>query len=316
MPTTSSRTHVLRALLPALAALAAWPVHASAQSASTQPAVEVGSRSPLLADTYETARGMALGLGARASATSTSGLAYNAAGLSIGRLYHIESVAQYEPQGSRFSVGGALIDSHSGPVNMGTSFRYVHGNGDTGHGGYDGRIALAVPFGDHFAIGVTGRYISFWREGADENADPYAEHITFDASIRVSPVEGLHFAALGYNLIDVGSSLAPMQVGGSVSYTIDGALTLAFDGLADLGTFDYEDGTIRPEGLFGGGVEYFTGEVPIRAGYMYDTGRDLHYVTAGAGWMNEQLGIDIAWRQQVTGPLDTWLLASFRYFVH
>lgn len=289
---------------------------AEAQTASPERASEAGPRSPLLADTMETARGMALGLGARASASSTSGVAYNAAGLSIGRHYHVETVASYHPQAGRLGFGGSLADSYSGPVNMGVNYRYILGTSGQGYAGMDGRVAIGIPIGDSFAVGATGRYMSFWREGADENADPYAEHVTFDASIRVSPIEGLHIAALGYNLIDVGSSLAPMQVGGSISYTIDGMFTLAFDGLADLGTFDNDDGTIRPEALFGGSVEYFTGEVPIRAGYFYDTGRDYHYVSAGAGWMNEEVGVDVAWRQQVTGPLDTWLLASFRYFVH
>ena len=290
---------------------------AAAQVAAPDAAREVppsASRTPV-ADDYETARTMAMGLGARASATSTSGVAQNAAGMSIGRHYHIETAVTYLPQAGRFSTGGALSDSYSGPVNMGVNFRYLHGNGEDGHGGYDGRIALGLPLGDHFAIGATGRYMSFWQEGQD-NADPYAEHITLDASIRVTPIPGLHFAALGYNLIDVGSPLVPLQVGGSASYTIDNAFTLAFDGLADLTTFQYEDGSIRPEALLSGSAEYFTGEVPIRAGYIYDTGRDVHYVTAGAGWMNESLGIDIAWRQQVTGNLDTTLLASFRYFVH
>ncbi|HJL17200.1 MAG TPA: hypothetical protein RMH99_16150 [Sandaracinaceae bacterium LLY-WYZ-13_1] len=303
----------LAAAIAAVACLGAGT--ASAQVAAPDGATEAGSDSPMLPDTMETARGMAMGLGARASAASTSGLAYNPAGLSIGRHYHIGSSVTYEPQAARFATGGALIDSHSGPVNMGVNFRYVHGNGEDGHGGYDGRVALGLPLGDHFALGLTGRYMSFWREGQDD-ADPYAEHVTFDAAIRVTPVEGLHFAALGYNLIDVGSPLAPLQVGGSASYTIDGTFTLAFDGLADLSTFENEDGGLRPEALIGGSAEYFTGEVPIRAGYMYDTGRDIHYVTAGAGWMNEQLGIDIAWRQQVTGPQQTWLLASFRYFIY
>lgn len=297
-------------------ALASWSSSAEAQSTVTERATEPAPRAPFVPDTMETARGMALGLGARASATSTSAVAYNAAGLSIGRHYHIESVATYHPQAGRFSVGGSLSDSYSGPVNMGVNYRYVHGTSGQGYAGMDGRIAIGVPIGDSFAVGATGRYMSFWREGAEDNADPYAEHVTFDASIRVSPIEGLHIAALGYNLIDVGSSLAPLQVGGSISYTIDGTFTLAFDGLADLGTFDTETGDIRPEALFGGAVEYFTGEVPIRAGYYYDTGRDYHYVSAGAGWMNESLGIDVAWRQQVTGPMDTWILASFRYFVH
>ena len=157
--------------------------------------------------------------------------------------------------------------------------------------------------------------MSFTRSGQGDLA-PYAEHITLDASIRVTPIPGLHIAALGYNLIDVGSPLVPMQVGGSASYTIDGAFTLAVDGLADLTTFDNPDGSIRPEALISGSAEYFTGEVPIRAGYIYDTGRGEHYVSAGAGWMNREVGVDLAIRQQVTGSLSTRLLASFRYFIH
>ena len=257
-----------------------------------------------------------MGLGARASATSTSAIALNAAGMSIGRLYHVDTTATYEPQAGRFATSNSLMDSYSGPVNLGVNFRYIHGNGEEGHGGYDGRVALGLPLGDNFAIGVTGRYVSFWREGQEE-ADPYAEHVTLDGAIRVTPVPGLHFAVLGYNLIDVGSSLAPMQVGGSASYTIDNTFTLAFDAIADLSTWRDASDNIVPEALFGGGAELFTGEVPIRVGYIYDTGRDLHYITAGGGWMNERVGLALAWRQQVTGAaLDTWLLASVRYFVH
>ncbi len=296
-------------------ALASPSRPASAQMLAPEYPVEVPSTRTPFADSMETPRGLAMGLGARASATSTSGLAYNAAGLSIGRLYHIESGVGYEPQAGRFSVGGSVIDSYSGPVNAGVNFRYVHGNGYEGHGGYDGRIALGVPIGENFAVGATGRYVSFWREGQSDET-PFAESVTLDASIRVMPVQGLHIAALGYNLIDVGSPLVPMQVGGSISYTIDNSLTLAFDGLADLSSWHNEDGSIRPEALFGGGAEYFTGEVPIRVGYIFDTGRNSHYVTAGAGWMNREISIELALRQQVTDELHTWLLASFRYLIH
>jgi hypothetical protein len=300
-------------LMAVLAALMASP--AGAQELAPDRPREVPSSSTPFADTMETARGMAMGLGARASATSTSGLAYNAAGLSIGRLYHIESGVFYEPTASRFGLSGSVIDSYSGPVNMGVNFRYLHGNGQDGHGGYDGRLAIGLPIGDSFAIGVTGRYVSFWREG-QEGASPWAEGITFDASIRVTPIPGLHIAALGYNLLPMASWLTPMQVGGSASYTIDNRFTIAVDGLADLGTWQHADGSIRPEALVGVGGEYFTGEVPIRAGYAYDSGRDAHFVTAGVGWMNQQLGIDIAWRQQVTAEYHTRLLATFRYFIH
>lgn len=288
---------------------------ALAQRSPPDVAVEVANGDPMFPDGMETARGMAMGLGARASATGTSGLAYNPAGLSIGRQYHVDSTVTYEPQAERFSVGGSVVDSHSGPVNAGVHFRYVHGNGREGHGGYDGRVALGVPIGDNFALGVTGRYVSFWREG-EQDVPSWAEGISLDAAIRVTPMPGLHIAALGYNLIPIYSPLTPLQVGGGVSYTIDNTFTIAVDGLADLTTWTNEDGGMRPEGLFGVGAEYFTGEVPIRAGYIFDSGREAHFITAGVGWMNQQFGIDIAWRQQLTDRYHTWLLLSARYFVH
>lgn len=273
---------------------------------------------PPVADVQETTRGVAMGLGARASAASTSGLAYNAAGMSITRAYHIESVAGYEPGTSRFTIGAALVDSFSAPLAMGVSYRYILGNGQYGHGGMEGRVSLGLPLGDVFAIGVSGRYMSFWREGQPEGDErgPFAEGITMDAAIRVSPVPGLHIAALGYNLIDHGTSLVPRLVGGSASYTIDGMVTLAFDGLADLSTFQEVDGSLRPEALLGGAVEVFLSGVPIRAGYSFDTGRDIHYVTAGLGYVTDEWGLDLSYRQQVAGDDDTWLLLGFRYFVH
>ncbi|MDQ3033073.1 MAG: hypothetical protein M3Y87_11695 [Myxococcota bacterium] len=273
---------------------------------------------PPVADVQETTRGLAMGLGARASAASTSALAYNAAGLTISRSYHIETIVGYEPGTTRFTAGAAIVDSFSSPVAMGMSYRYIMGNGQYGHGGMEGRLSLALPLGDAFAIGVSGRYMSYWREGQPEGDErgPFAEGITMDAAVRVSPVAGLHIAALGYNLIDHGTSLVPRLVGGSASYTIDNMVTLAFDGLADLSTFYNVDGSLRPEALLGGAVEVFISGIPIRAGYSFDTGRDVHYVTAGLGYVTDEFGLDLSYRQQVVGDDDTWLLLGFRYFVH
>jgi hypothetical protein len=285
----------------------------TAGRASAQTAV-----APPVAETYETTRGLAMGLGARASAASTSALQYNAAGLALARLYHIESIVGYEPGTTRFSAGAAVVDSYSSPVAMGMSYRYIMGNGEYGHGGMEGRVSLALPLGEMFAIGVSGRYMSFWREGQPEGdtRGAFAEGITMDAALRLSPVPGLHIAALGYNLIDHGTSLVPRLVGGSASYTIEGMVTLAFDGLADLSTFTNIDGSLRPEALFGGAAEVFISGVPLRAGYSYDTGRDIHYVTAGVGYVTDEWGVDFSYRQQVVGDDDSWMLRSFRYFVH
>lgn len=291
-------------------ALACTPAAARAQEASAPPPAE----------DFETTRGMAMGPGgARASAASTSALHYNPANLALARTYHIEAFAGYRPQSTRFEFGASLVDSFSSPVAMGVSYRYILGNGQYGHAGMEGRVALAMAVSDAFSIGVAGRYVSFWREGPrpeGDNRGPYAEGVTMDASIRVTPLPGFHIAAIGQNLIDFGSPLVPRLAGGSASYTIDNTFTIAIDGLADLSTFTNVDGSLRPEAILSVGAELFTGEVPIRAGYGFDTGRSIHQITVGVGYVRPEFGIELSYRQQIVGDDDTWLMLSGRYFIH
>lgn len=270
------------------------------------------------ADDYETTRAMAMGLGARASAASTSALSTNPANLALGRLYHVETVVGYVPQNTNFTFGGSILDSFSSPVAIGVQYRYLLGNGQYGHAGMDGRAGLAYAFSEAFSIGAAGRYTSFTREGQQEGdtRGPFVEGVNVDVSMRLTPLPGLHIAAIGQNLIDHGTPYVARLVGGSLSYTFENVLTLAIDGFADLSTFRDAANNIRPEMLLGGAAEVFTGEVPIRAGYFYDSGRGIHYVTAGVGYVRPEFGIDLAWRQQIVGDDDTWLTLSFRYFVH
>jgi len=270
------------------------------------------------ADDYETTRAMGMGLGARASAASTSALGSNPANLALGRLYHVETVVGYVPQHTNFSFGAGILDSFSAPVALGVQYRYVLGNGQYGISGMDGRAGLAYAFSEAFSIGVAGRYHSFAREGQQEGdtRGPHAEGVNVDVSLRLTPIPGLHIAAIGQNLIEYGTPYVARLAGGSLSYTFENVFTIAIDGFADLSTFRDASNNIRPEMLIGGAAEVFTGEVPIRAGYFYDSGRGIHYVTAGVGYVRPEFGVDIGWRQQVAGDDDPWLTLSFRYFVH
>lgn len=284
------------------------PARLSAQAAPLVPP----------ADEYETTRAMAMGLGARASAASTSALSSNPANLALGRLYHVESIVGYVPQHTNFTFGAGILDSFSAPVALGVQYRYLLGNGQYGHSGMDGRVGLAYAFSEAFSIGVAGRYTSFAREGQQEGdtRGPHVEGVNVDVSLRLTPVPGLHIAAIGQNLVDHGTPYVARLVGGSLSYTFENVFTIAVDGFADLSTFRDAANEMRPEMLIGGAAEVFTGEVPIRAGYFYDSGRGIHYVTAGVGYVRPEFGVDIGWRQQVAGDDDTWLTLSFRYFVH
>lgn len=266
----------------------------------------------------ETPRGLALGTGVRATAGSTSSVAYNAAALPIASVYHLDALVGYAPSGHQLTFGGLVADSMTSTINAGLAVRGFAAPGQTGHSGWDGRLALALPLSTDFAVGVTGRYLDVRQEGDSPRADVQAgdslvRGFTMDASARLSlggDGARFHLAALAENLIDLGSDLAPRRVGGSGALTLE-QLTLGGDVLVDLTTRD------EVSLLAGGGIEYLAGgQIPVRAGYRFDEARDQHAVTAGLGYLETSFGAELALRQQVQGSRDTELLLTLRYFVN
>lgn len=289
--TTSSSAAILLVLL-----IAAGESVASAEDKGV---------SPLLSG--ETTRGLALGTGERAGAVSTSGVVYNPASLPLSRLYHVEGAFGYEPQLRRYTGNASIADSTT-PIAAGVFVSWMSGDGHTGYSGFDTRLSLGAGLSDAIGIGVSGRYIFVDSDAKD--AGPLAKGFTLDASLRVTPVTGLNIAAYGYNLIDLDSPYAPRQLGGGVSITPFSALSFGGDCLVDISTYD------KPQFFAGGGVEYLSaGAVPLRVGYAFDTGRQVHLITAGLGYVDERLGLDVSLRQGIHGNNDTTLLAAFRYFV-
>ncbi len=300
--------------LPAiLGALLAAPAMAQDELPPSEDAIPDDGRRPA-EDTYETSRGLALGTGGRAGAMGTSAVAYNPANLGLARLYHVETFASYIPGQGAWTLGGAVADSVSNKVAAGMSFRGVYGDGNRNYRGYDGRLALGMALSDAIALGMSGRFVrlrSRQRNDAGERVGSSVKAFTLDAALRVTPVEGLHIAALGYNLLKTGSPLAPTLLGGSASYTLNGMFTVAADVLVDLTTFD------QAELLVGGGVEFLAGgQVPIRAGYRRDQGRDIHQLTLGLGYVDQRVGVDLGLRQNIASETkETALVLSFRYHV-
>ncbi len=272
-------------------------------------------------DTYETARGLGMGMGGRAGATGINAVAYNPANLPLVPLYHLEGYAAYFPGSGTISFGSAVADSITNRLAAGISARGIFGGSDgddesQNYRGYDGRLSLGFPLSDRIAIGLSGRYLQFRsraRNAAGERVgSTNLRAFTLDAAARVTPAEGLHISAIGYNLIKTDSPLAPLQLGGGVSYTIREVVTLAGDAFADLTTFD--DTRV----IFGVGAEILLGEkVPLRVGYRRDDGRGLDQITAALGYVERQLGADLALRQDIggDGTRRSELLFSFRYHV-
>ena len=289
------------------------PLHA--QDVIPPLVVEPETRTvPLEAEDMENARGLGSGMGMRASGAGTSALLYNASALPRKSFYQGEILTGTMAQEGRWTVGAALVDSMTSYLKAGLLARGIidRGGGLEDYSGFDGRLALAVPIGDVVGIGVSGRFMSLHGSASnDEERDEALQLRTgnVDASVRVSPTPWLHIAALAYDLIDTGSSLAPRRVGGSLSFTpLSEQLSVGVDGLADIGSFDHATA------LLGVGGQYDIIElIPVRLGYRFDSGRRLHSVTAGVGVDNGKFNVEASVRQDVSAGYDTRVVLAIGY---
>lgn len=286
----------------------------SASSARAEPpCAEKPSECPTQLNS-DTARGVALGVGQRASAMSTSALAYNPAALVLGKIYHVEGSVDYMAAWDSVALGAAVMDSSTSRIGAGVAFRGFI-SGDNGVGGIDMRGGLAFPIVDPVSIGVGLRYmnLSHYVEaagGAKRKAE-LAEGFTMDASIRVQPTPVFQLAALAVNFIDVGSAYVPMMFGGSAAFLIAGMVNVGADLLLDVSSFD-ETGV-----LWGPSVEVLiAGIVPLRLGYSFDVQRELHTLTGGAGYTDRSVGVDLSFSQELSRGEETRVIGSFRYYVH
>ncbi len=264
----------------------------------------------------DTPRGIAMGTGGRASAQAASALAYNPANLSLGGIYHINVFTGYTPGPERWTVGGSIVDSMTNEnIAMGVSFRGVLGNGEEGYSGFDGRLAIAIPFSPQISFGVGGRYMSFEQEGQSTttgltDGDTRAKGFTMDSALRFTPSEGLNIAAIAQNFINRDSDLVPIMLGGAASYSLD-IFTISGDLLFDMTTFE------NPQIVGGLGGELLVGaNIPIRAGYKADVGRSDHFLSGGLGYMDQVFGVDVGIQQQVSGGSETFVMGSISYFHH
>lgn len=283
-----------------------------AQDEVPVPGDVVPAGPPPREQTYETARGIGMGGGARASATGTSALAYNPANLGLSPVYHIETMVGFVPNARTWVYGGAVADAVSNRIAAGMSFYGYYGNEDRNYGGFDGRLSLGLAITQALGIGISGRYIKLTSDEENEDGEQVGGGIralTVDAALRLTAFEGLQIAAFGYNLIPTNSGFAPLQVGGAISYSYKTTFSINLDMLVDLSTFD------EPMVIFGAGAEYLAGSsVPIRIGFRRDWGRDVNQITAALGYVDTKFGVDIGLRQDLGGG-DTTLLLSARYHV-
>jgi hypothetical protein len=265
----------------------------------------------------ETARGLGLATGLRASAVSTSALAYSPGALALGNLYHIEGNVDYSSFPNTVAIGGAVVDSSTSALGAGVALRGFL-SGEEGYDGIDGRIGLGVSLSEAFSLGIAGRYLKVTLDRTFGNEVVTVEDLsafTMDASVRIVPVPGLQLDVAALNFIDADSPLVPLTVTGGLAFAVAQSFSLGADVLIDMSTFDTAKLTV------GGGIEYLASNtVPLRLGYGFDVARKIHFLGVGVGYTDQRIGLDLGLHQELTRPgpekHETRIMGAIRYYVN
>ncbi|MDH3485980.1 MAG: hypothetical protein OEM16_17350 [Myxococcales bacterium] len=265
-------------------------------------------------DNFETPYTLGMGAGARAGATGTSALAYNASNMAAVSAYHIEAFSQIIPGGGNtyWTIGSAVTDSTTAKkLALGTGFRGIFSGSERRYKGWDWRTAVGIQVIEQLGVGLGVRWGRMRAESFDgQPLAPTFNGVTLDASMTITPIPWLKVAGLGYNLIKTRSSLAPQMAGGSVSLAPIESVSFGGDILVDLSTFE------RNELVAGAGVQFIAGEVaPLRAGYRRDSGRNLNQITASAGFNKGKFAIEGALRQTLGSQKESYILIMTRFVV-
>jgi hypothetical protein len=274
----------------------------------------------------ETARSAAMGGALRALGNGATGMFLNPATLAETRVYHVEALANFIPEAARQVYGGAIVDSVTGKFAGGVSLEggFMDPSG-IDRSFIDARLDLAYPVSDRLFLGLEGRYIQVTQAGlgplgasvvsgglidATTGArQAFVNTATFDAGIAMQIAEGLFLGLVGQNLTNPNNGLQPTIAGGGIGYGTDN-LSIEGDALADFTSWG--KATAR---LMAGGEYLVANHVPVRLGYRFDQGANLHYLSGGLGYLGQEFSVDASVRRSLSSSGSTDLVFSLAYFL-
>ena len=270
----------------------------------------------------ESARATGMGGGLNALGVSTTGLYQNPANIALARVYHLEALAGYAPESQRESFGLAIVDSviNTSHISGGVAATWNQFDPSGMHRVWtDVRAGLALPLGDHFAFGVTGRWlhvdqaVSVGPFGPSLASDgtstgPLYNTLTFDVG-ATAMLGDFRLGLVGHNLTNPGVSLAPTTMAGGLGYLTQ-VFAVELDGLVDFTTYDSPRGRIM-----GGGELFLADHYALRAGWRFDAGTQIHSPSVGFGYIDPRWGIEVGLRHDlISAHSQTLGVLSLRYF--
>ena len=267
-------------------------------------------------------RAEAMGGALNALGVSTASLSLNPANMPLARVYHIEALAAFSPEAKRQTYGAAIVDSVlNSRLAGGVEGTWSEMDPDGLHRSWtDLRAGLGLPLGEHVALGAVGRWLMVEQSisagpfgaspvfGGTPNG-PVLNTLTFDAGATAAIGDEWRIGAVGHNLTNPGTALAPTTAAGGVGYAKH-EFAIEADGLADFTTFGRVTGRVMV-----GGELFLADHYAIRGGWRYDTGTKLNTPSLGFGYVDPRWSIEVAARHDIVADHAlTFMMLSLRYF--
>lgn len=271
---------------------------------------------------YDTPRSLAMGGALRALGNGTTAIFFNPANMPLTRLYHIDASGILRPEATRAIGTATAIDSITSSTKVAGGAAFSVGLEDPkglNRTFTDFRSAVAYPIADKVFIGLGFRYLRMIQDGfvpldqtplkryspvsggllqAQAQRDPFVDTWTLDAGITVRIGQSLHIGVVGQNLTHPGHTLLPTTVGGGIGYG-NKDFSIEVDGLVDF------DSWTTVTGRFMGGGEYLVAhKVPLRIGYQYDQGANVHSVSGGVGYVSTEVGVELGVRRTLSTTIN------------
>lgn len=295
-----------------LVSLLTFPRGASAEPATIPP--EIGHNYA----EHETPRMTALGGAMRASSNSLSALYSNPANMAIAEVYHVGALAQLGPEARRQSYGGAVVDSLISSTGMSGGLGAIWTMQDPDgirREWMDARFALAVPLGEMFVVGLTGKYVTVQQNGYGPlgfsevsgglKESNIVQSVSFDAGVTLRPVPEFKIALTGTNLTNPETALLPLMGGIGIGFGTED-FSLSADAVLESRT--YESSNLR---VNGGGEILLADHVAVRGGYRFDQGIQTHAISGGLGYFDQKFSVEASVRRGVVGEIHTAIVFGF-----
>lgn len=229
-------------------------------------------------------RAQAMGDAFRAVSTSNEAIFFNLGGMAQTRRYEVDLQYGFNNGRDLDVYNASIVDGTSG-VATGLAYSRLTGEGDPGSlDGHLVHLGFGLPVGQMVGLGFGLKYLNF--------DDPERTNaITGDLGLFLKPMPWLSFGGALYNVIDVHSPEAPRRAGVGAAIGSDHSFRVAGDAVFDL------SGDDTSVSYHLGGEYLLAGSFPLRAGFKRLSDENRNYVSAGAGFVSQNVGLDFAWVQ-------------------